>query len=71
MSLHILRHDSCDRINIMDKNNRITTMKVKGMQKDTSLKTLNKGLFDNFNDKFTKGNTIIIDNILVSTFSTT
>ena len=37
-------------------------MKVKDMHKDMFLKTLSKGLFDRFNDKFTKENTIIINN---------
>ena len=36
-------------------------MKVKGTHKDIFLKTLSKGLFSRFNDKFTKENTIIID----------
>ena len=62
MPLHILGQDSCDRINIMGRNNRVTTMKVKGTHKDISLKTLSKGLFSRFNGKFTKENTIIIDN---------
>ena len=61
MPLHILGQDSCDRINIMGRNNRVTTMKVKGMHKDIFLKTLSKGLFCRFNGKFTKENTIIID----------
>ena len=61
MPLHILGQDSCDRINIMGWNNRVTTMKVKGTYKDIFLKTLSKGLFCRFNGKFTKENTIIID----------
>ena len=61
MPLHILGQDSCDRINIMGRNNRVTTMKVKGMYKDIFLKMLSKGLFCRFNGKFTKENTIIID----------
>ena len=36
-------------------------MKVKGMHKDIFLKMLSKGLFRRFNGKFTKDNTIIID----------
>ena len=39
MRLHILRQDSCDQINVMGRNNRITTMKVKDMYKDIFLKT--------------------------------
>ena len=36
-------------------------MKVKGTHKDIFLKTLSKALFTKFNGKFTKKNTIIID----------
>ena len=61
MPLHILGQDSCDRILNMGKNNRVTTMKVKGTHKDIFLKTLSKGLFTKFNGKFRKNNTIIID----------
>ena len=61
MPLHVLGQDSCDQINMMGRNNRVTTMKVKGMHKDIFLKTLSKGLFSRFNGKFTKENTIIID----------
>ena len=61
MPLHILGQDSCDRSNIMGWNNRVTTMKVKDTHKDIFLKTLSKGLFCRFNGKFTKENTIIID----------
>ena len=65
MPLHILGHDSCDCINIMGRNNRVTTMKVKDTHKDIFLKTLNTSLFSRFNGKFTKENTIIVDNSLV------
>ena len=65
MPLHIFGQDSCDRLNIMGQNNRVTTMKVKDMHKDIFLKTLSKGSFRRFNGKFTKDNTIIIDNSLV------
>ena len=65
MLLHILGQDSCDRINIMGRNNRVTTMKVRGTHKDIFLKMLSKGLFSRFNGKFTKENTIIIDDSLV------
>ena len=58
MPLHILGQDSCDRIYVMGRNNRVTTMKVKGTHKDIFLKTLSKG---QFNGKFRKKNTIIID----------
>ena len=34
MPLHILGQDSCDQINIMGRNNRVTTMKVKDTHKD-------------------------------------
>ena len=61
MPLHFLGQDSCDRIYIMGKNNRVTTMRVKGIHKDIFLKTLSKGLFTKFNGKFRKKNTIIID----------
>ena len=61
MPLHILGQDSYDRINIMGQNNRVTTMKVKGTHKDIFLKTLSKGLLCRFNGKFTKENTVIID----------
>ena len=61
MPLHILGQDSCDRIFIMGRNNRVTTMKVKGTHKDIFLKTLSKGLFTKFNGKFRMNNTIIID----------
>ena len=40
-------------------------MKVKGTHKDIFLKTLSKNLFHTCNGKFTKDNTIIIDNSLV------
>ena len=46
----------------MGRNNRVTTMKVKGTYKDIFLKTLSKGLFGRFNGKFTKENTLVIDN---------
>ena len=36
-------------------------MKVKGMHKDICLKTLSKGLIGRFTSKFTKENTIIIN----------
>ena len=65
MPLHILGQDSCDRIYAMERNNRVTTMKVKGTHKDIFLKTLSKGLFTKFNGKFRKKNTIIIDDNLV------
>ena len=45
----------------MGKNNRVTTMKVKNIHKDIFMKTLSKGLFTKFNEKFRKNNTIIID----------
>ena len=61
MPLHVLGQDSCDRINIMGRNNKVTTMKVKGTHKDIFLKMLSKGLFCRFNGKFTKENTIIIN----------
>ena len=61
MPLHILGQDSCDRINIMGRNNRVTTMKVKGTHKDIFLKTLSKSLFSRFNGKFMEENTVIID----------
>ena len=61
MPLLILGQDSCDRINVMGRNNRVTTMKVKGTHKDIFLKTLSKGLFGRFNGKFTKENTLVID----------
>ena len=60
MSLDILGHYSCDRIYVMGRNNKVTTMKVKGTHKDIFLKTLSKGLFTKCNGKFRK-NTIIID----------
>ena len=65
MPLLILGQDSCDRINIMERNNRVTTMKVKGTHKDIFLKTLSKGLFGRFNGKFTKENTLVIDDSTV------
>ena len=65
MPLHIFGQDSCDQIYIMGRNNRITTMKVKGTYKDIFLKTLSKDLFTKFNGKFKKNNTIIIDDSLV------
>ena len=40
-------------------------MKVKGTHKDIFLKTLSKGLFAKFNEKFRKKNTIIIDDSLM------
>ena len=46
----------------MGRNNRITMMKVKDTYKDTFLKTMSKVLFNRFNSKFTKENTIIVDN---------
>ena len=49
----------------MGRNNRVTTMKVKGTYKDIFLKTLSRGLFTKFNRKFRKKNTIIIDDNLV------
>ena len=61
MPLHIVGQDSCDRIFIMGRNNKVTTMKVKGTYKDIFLKTLSKDLFTKFNGKFRKNNTIIID----------
>ena len=61
MPLHILGQDSCDRINVMGRNNRVTTMKVKGTHKDIFLKTLSKRLFRRFSGKFTKENTLVID----------
>ena len=61
MPLHILGHDSCDQINVTDRNNRVTTMMIKDTYKDIFLKTLSKGLFSRFNDKVTKENTIIVD----------
>ena len=62
MPLHIVGQDSCDRINVIGWNNKVTTMKIKDMHKDIFLKTLSKGLFYKFNGKFTKDNTIIINN---------
>ena len=59
--LHILGHDSCDRVYIMGRNNRVTTMKVKVTSKDIFLKTLSTGRFRRFSGKFTNENTIIID----------
>ena len=61
MPLHILGQDSCDRINVMGRNNRVTTMKVKGTHKDIFLKMLSKRLFGRFGGKFTKENTLVID----------
>ena len=65
MPLHILRQDSCDRINVMGLNNRVITMKVMGTNKDIFLKTLSTCLFGRFNGKFTKENTIIINDSLI------
>ena len=65
MPLHILKQDSCDWINVMDRGNKVTTMKVKGTHKDIFLKTLSKQLFNKFSGKFTKENIIIINNSLV------
>ena len=65
MPLHILGHDSYDWINVMDGNNRVTMMKVKGTYKDIFLKTLSKGLFGRFNGKFTKENSLVINDSLV------
>ena len=65
MPLHIIGQDSCDQIYIMGRNNRVTTMKVKGIHKDIFLKTLSSKLFGRFNGKFPKDNTIVIDNRLV------
>ena len=65
MPLHILGQDSCDRINVMGRNNKVTTMKVKGTHKDIFLKTLSKRLFGRFGGKFTKENTLVIDDSLV------
>ena len=65
MPLHILGQDSYDRIYVMGRNNKVTTMKVKGTHKDIFLKALSKGLFAKFNGKFRKKNTIIIDDNLV------
>ena len=45
----------------MGRNNRVTTMKIKGTYKDIFLKMLSKGLFGRFNGKFTKENTLVID----------
>ena len=61
MPLHILGQDSCDRINVMGRNNRVTTMKVKGAHKDIFLKALSKRLFGRFGGKFTKKNTLVIN----------
>ena len=61
MPLHILEQDNCDWFNIIGRNNRITTMKVKSTHKDISLKTLNNDLFNRFNGKFTEDNRIIIN----------
>ena len=61
MPLHILGQDSCDRIYIMGRNNRVTNMKVNGTYKDF-LKTVSKSLFMKFNGKFRKNNKIIINN---------
>ena len=36
-------------------------MKVNGTHKDIFLKTLSKGLYGRFNGKFTKENTLVID----------
>ena len=49
----------------MGRNNRVTTMKVKGTHKDMFLKMLSKGLFRRFSGKFTKENTLVIDDSLV------
>ena len=65
MPLHILGQDSCDRINVMGRNNRVTTMKVKGTHKGIFLKTLSKRLFGRFGGKFTKENTLVIDDSAV------
>ena len=46
----------------MGRNNRVTMMKVEDTHKDIFLKMLSKGLFDRFNGKFTKENTIVIKN---------
>ena len=62
MPLHIFGQDSSIQILIMGKNNRVTNMKVKGTHKDNFLKTLRKDTFPKFIDKFTKNNTIVIDN---------
>ena len=45
----------------MDKNNQISTMKVKDTNKDIYLKILSKDLFNKFNSEFTIENTTIID----------
>ena len=61
MPLRILGHNNYDQINVMGSNNKVTTMKIKDTYKDIFLKMLSKGLFCRFNNKFTKDNTIIID----------
>ena len=62
MPLHIIGQDSCNHINVMDRNNRMITMKIKGTYKGIFFKTLSEGLFNMFNGKFTKEDTIIVDN---------
>ena len=49
----------------MEKNKKITTIKVKEIQKDIFLKMLSKDLFITFNGIFTKENTIIVNDSLV------
>ncbi len=57
---NILGQEHCDRIKVL-QNRTITFLKVKGTRKDLFLKTLEKSLFHSFGGRYTKGNTIIVD----------
>ena len=52
-------------MNIIGRNNRITTIQINDTYKDIFLKILIKDLFSKLNGKFTKKNMIIINDSLV------
>jgi hypothetical protein len=57
---NILGQEHCDRVKVLH-NRTITFLKVKGTKKDLFLKTLRKSLFESFGGRYTKDNTIIVD----------
>jgi hypothetical protein len=59
--LSILGQESCDRIRVQDDRGKVSYMKVKGIEKELFLKSIQKHLFHGFGGRYCLENTIVVD----------